>query len=49
MSSLDEHEIKRLLKEIPFYNVLTEKLKIKKLSNVEMLHELPLYDELNIV
>ena len=49
MSSLDEDEIQRLLKELPFYDVLTEKPKIKKFSHVEILRELPFYDELNIV
>ena len=28
---------------------LFEKLKIKLLSNIELLHELPFYDELNVV
>ena len=31
-----------------FYNVLIEKPEIKKLSNVELLHELPFSDELSI-
>ena len=31
-----------------FYNVLIEKPEIKKLSNIELLHELPFYDELSI-
>ena len=33
---------------LPFYNVLIEKPKIKHLSNIELLHELPLYDELSV-
>ena len=37
-----------MLKILPFYNVLIEKPEIKKLSNVELLHELPFYDELSI-
>ena len=49
MSFSGENEIKRLLKEQPFYNVLTEKPKIKDLSNEDMLSQLPFYDELNIV
>ena len=32
-----------------FYNVFIEKLKIKHLSNIQLLHELPFYDELNVV
>ena len=49
MSFSDKNEIKRLLKEQPFYNVRIEKPKIKKLNNVDMLSELPFHDELNIV
>ena len=33
---------------LPFYNVLIEKPKIKHLSNIELLHELPFYDELSV-
>ena len=32
-----------------FYNTFIEKPKVKKLNNVEVLKELPFYDELNIV
>ena len=38
-----------LFKELPFYNEPIEKPKIKKLKYVDMLSELPFYDELNIV
>ena len=34
---------------LPFYNVLIKKPKIKHLSNVELWHELPFYDELSVV
>ena len=45
MICLDEQkETKRLLKRLPFYNGLIENPK-----NVDMLHELPLCNELNIV
>ena len=37
-----------MLKEQPFYNAPTEKPKTKHLNNVDMLSELPFYDELNI-
>ena len=30
------------------YNVLIENPKIKHLSNIELLHELPFYDELSV-
>ena len=33
----------------PFYNSYIEKPKIKKLNNVQLLKELPFYDELSIV
>ena len=36
-------------KFFPFYNVLIEKPKIKHLSNIELLPELPFYDELSVV
>ena len=35
---------KELFKELPFYNVPIDKQKIKKLTNVEMLSELPLFN-----
>ena len=35
---------KELFQILPSYNVLTEKPKIKHLSNMELLHELPFYD-----
>ena len=37
--------IKELLQILPFYNALIKKPKIKHLSNIELLHELPFYDE----
>ena len=44
----NEKEAKKIFQILPFYNVLIEKPEIKKLSNVELLHELPFYDELSI-
>ena len=44
----NENEAKHLFQTLPFYNGLIEKPKITKLSNVELLHELPFYDELSI-
>ena len=46
MSFLDEEKSFQIL---PFYNALIEKPKIKHLSNIELLHELPFYDELNVI
>ena len=40
---------KKLFQELPFYNVLIEKPRIKRVKNIELLHELPSYDELSIV
>ena len=34
---------------LPFYNTLIEKPEIKKLSNIELLHEIPCDDELNVL
>ena len=42
----DESEI---LKILPFYNTFIKRPRIKKLSNVELLKELPFHDELSIV
>ena len=42
-------DAKELFKILPFYNTFIEVPKVKKLNNVELLKELPFYDELNIV
>ena len=42
----DESEI---FKFLPFYNSYIERPKIKKLNSVQLMKELPFYDELNIV
>ena len=36
-------------KELPFYNKHIKKPKIKRLKNIDLLSELPFYEELNIV
>ena len=36
-------------KELPFYNKGIENLKIKRLKNIDLLSELPFYEELNII
>ena len=36
-------------KELPVYNVPIDKLKIKRLKNIDLLSELPLYNQLNII
>ena len=40
---------KKLFQEFPFYNTFIEKPEIKKLSNIKLLQELPIYNELSIV
>ena len=40
---------KELLKILPFYNSFTDVPEIKKLSKVQLMKELPFYDELKIV
>ena len=37
-----------MFQTLPFYNVLIGKPEIKQLLNIELLHELPFYDELSI-
>ena len=44
----DEKEAKQLFQELPFSNVLIEKTKVKALKNIDLLHEFPFYNELNI-
>ena len=36
-------------KEIPFYNKHIEKPKIKRLKNIDLLSELPFYEELSVI
>ena len=42
-------DVRKSFNILPFYNVLIEKPKIKHLSNIELLHDLPFYDELSVV
>ena len=39
----------KIFKTLPFYGTYFEKPKVKKLNNVQLLKELPFYDELSIV
>ena len=41
-------DVKKSFQILLFYNTFIEKPEIKKLSNIELLHELPFYDELNV-
>ena len=49
MSFWDDKEARRLFKELSFYRIPTETPCIKRLNNIDMLRELPIYNELNIV
>ena len=45
----NEKQAKALFQVLPFYNSLIEKPNIKHLSNIELLHEFPFYDELSVI
>ena len=36
-------------KELPYFNEVIEKPKIKRLKNIDLLADLPFYDQLNII
>ena len=42
-------DVRKSFQILPFYSVLIEKPKFKHLSNTELLHELPFYNELSVV
>ena len=44
----NEKEATELFQILPFFNVLIKKPKIKHLSNIKFLHELPSYHELSV-
>ena len=48
MSFWNEKEAKRLFQKLPFYNTFIEKARVKHLKNIDLLHKIPFYDELNI-
>ena len=45
----DRKEVKRLFKELPFYNASIEKPYIKRLNNIDLLRKLLFYNESNIL
>ena len=47
MSFWDEKEAKKIFKKLPFYNVSIEKPSIKRLNNIDLLHELRFYNEVS--
>ena len=42
-------DVVEYFKELPFYNKNIEKPKIKRLKNIDLLFELPFYEELNVI
>ena len=46
---MDFWDTKKLFQTLPFYNAFIEKPSIKHLSSIELLQELPFYDELSVV
>ena len=42
-------EVVDYFKELPFYNKHIKKPKIKRLKNIDLLSELPFYEELNVI
>ena len=42
-------DVVEYFKELPFYNKHIEKPKIKRLKNIDLLSELPFYEELNVI
>ena len=42
-------DVVNCFKELPFYNKDIEKPKIKRLKNIDLLSELPFYEELNVI
>ena len=49
MTISSENNDVKYFKELPFFNVSIEKPKIKRLKNMDLLAELPFYDQLNII
>ena len=42
-------DVRNYFKELPFYNTYIEEPKIKPLKNIDLLSELPFYEELNVI
>ena len=49
MTILSKNNDVNYFKELPFFNVSSGKSKIKRLKNIDLLAELPFYDQLNII
>ena len=46
---MNSWDTKKVFQILPFYNTFIEKPENKKLSNIKLLRELPLYDKLNFI
>ena len=42
-------DVVHYFKELPFFNKHIEKLKIKRLKKIDLISELPFYEELNLI
>ena len=42
-------EVVNYFKDLPFYNKHIKKTKIKRLKNIDLLSELPFYEERNVI
>ena len=50
LKKIESHfDIVEYFKELPFYNKHIEKPKIKRLKNIDLLSELPFYEQLNVI
>ena len=50
MKKVKSHpDVVNYFKEFPFYNKHIKKLKIKRLKNINLLSELPFYEDLNVI
>ena len=49
MAISSENNDVNYFKELPFFNVFIEKPKIKRLKSIDLVAELPFYDQLNII
>ena len=50
LSKVKSHsDVTDYFKELPFYNKLIKKPKVKRLKNIDRLIELPFYEQLNVI
>ena len=50
LKKIESHpNVVNYFKELPFHNKHIEKPKTKRLKNIDLLYELPFYEELNVL